>query len=283
MKCYMINSQYDAFLKQREVSLLEMCKNPSKKKKEDLEQWMFMDLVDPMVIRRNLLNYNNCHALIIEFDNKDRFQITIEQFTARYKNLAWILHTTSSHTKALHKFRVILPLDVPTAYSIWHSRCVRDEMQVYFQGIDPSSFSNFQKIPALPANPNDYQYVVNQGAKFSYAMIKDNVEARTNAENELNIERARLRALLPKDMSFNYEAYKAKVIENKEREFGGCGARETGDRYTTLCKYCGSLLSALYPDGEYIFDDSEVMMIINSECRDNRVTKTVRDLTRRRK
>lgn len=283
MKCYIINSQYDAFLKPREVSLLAMCKNPSKKKKEDLEQWMFMDLIDPMVIRRNLLNYNNCHALIIEYDNKIGKYVSIESFCVKYKHLTWILHTSSSHTKALHKFRVILPLDIPTAYSTWHSHPVKAEMQVFFEGIDPSSVSNFQKIPALPANHDDYQCVVNQGVKFSYSMIEDNVKARINAENALSIERAKLRALRPKDMAFNYEAYKAKVIENKEREFGGCGVSETGDRYTTLCKYCGSLLSATYPDGEYIFDDSEVMMIITSEYRDSRVTKMVRDLTRKRK
>lgn len=279
----MINSQRDPFLKERDLSLLEMCKNPSNKKKDDLPQWMFIDLIDPMQIRRNLLNYKNCHLLIIEFDNKYGKYVSIEAFAEKYKHLSWILHTTSSHTPEVHKFRVILPLDTPTAYSIWHYKTVQEEMQLLFEGIDPSSFSNFQKIPALPANPDDYRYIVNHGVKFSYSMIKDNVEARIEEENRQIAERARQRALRPKNESFNYEAYKAKVIENKEREFGGCGARETGDRYHTLCRYCGSLLNAKYPDGEYIFDDLEVKTIITAEHSDARVNKMVRDLTRRRK
>ena len=283
MICQMINSQRDPFLKEKRVSLLEMVQNPSRKKKEDLEQWMFIDLIDPIQIRRNLLNYNNCHALIIEFDNKDRFQVTIEQFTARYKHLAWILHTTSSHTKALHKFRVILPLDVPTAYSTWHSRCVRDEMEQYFIGIDPSSFSNFQKIPALPANPDDYQYVVNQGAKFSYVMIKDNVEVRLKLDAERRAESDRWRESRCKSDTINYEAYKAKVDESMEELIGYLPTSANGNRYNSFCSVMGKMLNCRYPDGTEVYDASDVKNMLQFKYWDNSLEKALRSFSRRRR
>lgn len=259
-----------------------MCQNPSKKKKEELPQWMFIDLIDPMKIRRNYLNYKDCHALIIEFDNKEGKYISIDAFAEKYKHLTWILHTTSSHTKALHKFRVILPLDVPTAYSTWHHAHVRAEMQVYFEGIDPSSFSNFQKIPSLPANPSEYEYRVNKGVKFSFSMIRDGVNSRDEMEKKIALERAKERSTRKLDDSINYQAYKAKVIENLTREFGGCGRVETGHRYTDLVKYCTKMINARYPDNQYIFEDHEVMGTILGECHDQAVSKMVRTFLRKR-
>lgn len=279
----MINSQKDPFLKSREVSLIDMCKNPSKKKKEDLEQWMFIDLIDPIQIRRNLLNYNKCHALIIEFDNKEGPYVSIDEFAKKYEHLEWILHTTSSHTAQVNKFRVILPLDVPVEYGTWRNVHVKEEMKLYFEGIDPSSFSNFQKIPAYPSNKSEYRYLLNRGVKFSYSMIRDAVLARVEEEKVKEQSRLQKIANIPIDREFNYEAYKEKVIDNLTKKYGGCGARETGHRYTDLCSYCGSMTNAKYPDGSYIFDDPEILSAIKQECNQPNVMKMARTFCRNRK
>lgn len=282
MICQVIKSQRDPFLKEMDLSLLEMCAKPSNLKKEDLPQWMFIDLIDPLSIRRNLTNYKNCYAIIIEFDNKEGEYLSIEAFASKYSHLAWILHTTSSHTKDKHKYRVILPLDEPTPYAIWHDYDVREIMKEYFKGVDPSSFSNFQKIPALPANPEDYYYHVNKGARFSFLYIRDHVnKLRFDNEQKHKLSRPIREDGIPS--AINYEAYKAKVVSSIEDKYAGCGTAETGHRYTDLTSYCGKLLSAKYPDGYYVFDDHEVMHIIKSECKDPAVIKMVKSLSRRRK
>lgn len=260
-----------------------MCRNPSTKSKENLEQWMFIDLIDPMIIRRNLTNYNNCFAIIIEFDNKDGAYVSIDDFKAKYAHLSWILHTTSSHTATQHKYRVILPLDEPTPYRVWHNYQVRAEMQVYFPGIDPSSFSNFQKIPAYPANKADYQYIVNHGKKFGYAMIRDAVIERVRIAKEAEAEREAKRKSAMQYESINYEAYKAKVDESMDSMIASLPRSSNGNRYTSFCSAIGSMLSAKYPDGNWIYDVDEVKTAISSVYWDDAINKAWKNFSNRRR
>lgn len=283
MIAQMIPNNKDNLLAERNVSIRDYVLNPCNKPKDEVPLWLFVSLHKDAPRRRNMLNYDAIHAIIIEWDNKVSISMTIEQFEVKYKHLAYALHTTSSHTTARPKFRAILPLDMKYPYSMFHDRFVKEAMLEYFPGIDASCFSNFQKIPALPANPSEYQYRINQGAKFSYCLIKNKVEAKVNAEKEKNAERARLRALRPKDMSFNYDAYKQAALINITAEFAGCGRCKSGHRYSDLCSYAGKLINAKYPDATYIFDDAEVESIILHEYSDNNIKKMLNAFLRNRK
>ena len=279
MKCLTIRSQFDNRLVDEDINLVHLLSNPCTLPKDQVPQWLFASRKEGCFRRCNE-SIADVHCLVVEYDKG----ITIAEWEQQFSHYAYALHTTSSHTLALNKFRCILPMAMPIPFELLKSRESKMVLKEIFGNIDPSCVVNFQKIPALPANPSDYYSNVNKGRKFNYVdEVAPGISRITmNEEIEKQFQYSQRQKYIQREGT-NLEAYKAKVLENKEREFGGCGARETGDRYTTLCRYCGSLLHSIYPTGDYIFDDSEVMAIITSECRDSRVIKMVRDLIRRRK
>lgn len=276
MIAQIINSQYDNQLQRKDVSLRNVLSFPLRCAKEQLPQWMFIESNAPI---RRREHYTTIHAMIIEYDGTK----TIEQFEQEYKHLSWALHTTSSHRADKHKFRVILPLDKSYEFSVMCMKNVKIALSEYFEGIDKSCFSNFQKLPAYTP---DYYWNYNAGKSFSMELIKSRIW-------ELDIEDESM-AGIRLTMQYNsnkvqgagaggFRAYKEAAQSNIESELRGVGASRSGHRYTDLVSFTGKLLGATYPNtGEYLFEDWEVERIILREYDDQAVRKMVHDLTARR-
>lgn len=273
MIAQIISNQYDNRLVRKDVSLRDVLSFPLRCAKEQLPQWMFIESNAP-IRRRD--NYSTIHAMIIEYDGTK----TIQEFEEQYKHLQWALHTTSSHRADKHKFRVILPLDKPYEYSaITHAHC-KIALCEYFDGIDKSCFSNFQKLPAYTP---DYYWNYNNGAKFSVEMIKQRLWELHVEQGSIDAMRLTMQSVQGKPVAGGYRAYKEAAQSNIEADLRGVGAGRSGHRYTDLVSFTGKLLSATYPQtGEYLFDDYEVHNIILGEYDDQAVRKMVHDLCARR-
>lgn len=283
MIAQMIVNNKDNLLAERNVSIRDYLLNPCNKPKDEVPLWLFVSLFKDSPRRRSMLNYEAICAIIIEWDNKTSIDMTIEQFMDKYKHLAYALHTTSSHTKDRPKFRVILPLDMEYPYTAFKDRFVKEAMLEYFPGIDASCFSNFQKIPALPANPDDYFCAMQGGAKFGLAMVQERIaelELCDRLDQEL---KASMRASRPQLDTVNYEAYKAKVDESMESMIASLPSRENGNRYTSFCSAIGRMLNAKYPDGNWVYDAEEVKSSIKSAYWDNAIESAWRSFSRSRR
>ena len=281
MICQTIQHNRDNVLVTLDLDILRVISDPLESSKDETPLWLFVDLLEGAKHKRDQLNYNNLHALIIEFDSG----LTIPEFEERYSYLEYYLHTTSSHSSEKHRFRVILPLDEPYPYQLFKHRFVKPCMVEYFKGLDPSCFSNFQKLPALPKVQSEYYYKYNSGIYFSYALIRHNVDTMILKEQKEEERRIKLieyrRANNPNHP--NLEKYKAKVVENIQSEIYSIPRTKCGHRYTDLVRVTGKMLAAKYPDGDHIFDLEEIEDLVLGHTNSSNVKKMIRDLERHRK
>jgi hypothetical protein len=167
---------------------------------------------------------------------------------------------------------------------LWRLSNVKQAMKELFPALDITCFVNFQKIPAVPANPIDYVYHVNRGERFSYDVIDSRVkELDTTEELDAKLNDSIKKSNKRTFENNNLEAYKNTALANVRREYQGCGQAETGDRYLRMCSYTGKLLSMQYPDGNHMLTHEEVRSIIKCEYWDVRIAKMVRSFCTRRK
>lgn len=269
MIAQIITSQYDNKLQREDISLRDTLSNPLRCAKDKLPQWMFIESNAPI---RRRVHYTTIHALIIEYDKGKR----IEEFEAEYKHLQWVLHTTSSHCADKHKFRVILPLDIPYEYDLITHQHSKIAISEYFAGIDESCFSNFQKLPAYTP---DYYWNYNIGAKFSLNIIKGRLWELHMEQEMMESIRVTMQYNAKRWGTGGFRAYKDATLANIESELRGVGACKSGHRYNDLVRFTRRLLNATYPNtGEHLFSTYEVEHIILCEYDDAAVRKMVRDL-----
>lgn len=279
MICQSITNNYDNVLVEYNVDISEMIKSPVDLPKDEVPLWLFISLKQDTDRKRNQLNYNTIHALIIEFDDGT----SIEQFKSKYAKYKYALHTTSSHTKEHNKFRVILPLDQPYDYQLFKQKSVKTAMLDHFAGIDPSCFSNFQKIPVLPKIASEYQYHFNKGEiKFGYDCIESEVNRLIMIEKSNQAIKETMASINQKNMTPNLEAYKQKAFESIEDLARQVPSRATGNRYNMLVDLTARASNAQYPDGSYIFDDCEVELIVKRAYWDKAIAKLVDSFLKKR-
>ena len=223
-----IRNEYDNVLKQEDISLAVMLTHPLNMPKKKLPQWQFIQLIEGAPKVRNQDYYATRHALVLDIDKN----MSIAEFEDRYSHLAYALYTTSNHRVEGDRYRVILPLDVEYPNELFKFESVRYALQSYFPGFDPSSLSNFHKLPVLPPNPSDYYYAFNKGRKFSFNDIEYKVkeyelDEEFNRQFELSLNPPRVvDPLDERRMSIEYYIDKWVIGRLDEVNWNESGARD---------------------------------------------------------
>lgn len=280
MIAQLIRTQYDNKLLECEVDIVTVLKNPVTASKTALMQWQFLKLKEGAPSIRCQDNYSTRHALILDIDKN----WTISAFEKEYSHLAFAIHTTSSHTPEINKFRVILPLDCEYPNELFRDTNVQHALREYFPGFDPSSLSNFHKLPVLPANPVDYYCNFNKGTRFSYSLIKARVDEIVMSEQlDRELDGAFCKSTLAGSGEVNKAAYKAKVDQTTNALVRGLPAHENGSRYQEFCSAMGTLLNNKYPDGEHIYDRYDIKTLLSQVYWDRSLDKALTSFARRRK
>lgn len=262
-----ITSNYDNQLVERDISIRDMLDHPVSLPKDKVPLWQFYKVTKPF---RQMDNYYSIHALILDYDKGIP---TIQQFEDKYAELSYALYTTSSHTPDKHRFRVILPLDQEYNYSEMRNKNLKTLLIDHFPGIDHSSFSNFHKIPALPANPNNYYCNINKGSKFSLLQFEDDL----------------LRLHMDEEMDKQFESSKAKkynlesieglqnwYINNHVIPFmeSICWSCDGSDRYTQLLSRIGTWSTFAAKSGIDISAIFAVVMGYNLEPKHQKLVRS---------
>ena len=272
-----IRNNYDNYLISRDVSLKEMLEHPVALPKDQVPLWQFYSVSKPY---RSMDNYLFIHALLLDYDSGEP---TIDEFIKQYGEYSFALYTTSSHSASRNKYRVILPLDNAYEYEQFRSKYMKCSLLGFFTGVDASCFHNFHKIPALPANPADYRYHINQGKRFSLSMFESKIKEMEFDDQLVGASSvAHRKTITLTDES--KQKYHDIVLESLQRKYGGCGSSQTGHRYSDLCSYAGALCNAKDKlTDDWVFNKIEIEQLIKCEYWDTAIAKMVRAFLSRRK
>jgi Zn ribbon nucleic-acid-binding protein len=279
MKCLVKPYAKTGVVSRQDVNIVDFVKNPSLLPKKDLPLWRFCELKDDAPLIANQLNYTVTRMIILEFDHS----VSIQDVENRASKYTYALHTTSNHTNQSHRFRLMLPLDKDYPDELWRSRYVKIAMLGLFPGLDATCFVNYQCIPALPNNPQDYYCSFNNGIRFGYDCISEKV-----IEMEFDDQLAEAWTVAHRK-TFNLtdeskQKYHDIVLESLQRKYGGCGSSQTGHRYSDLCSYAGALCNAKDKlTDDWVFNKIEIEQLIKCEYWDTAIAKMVRAFLSRRK
>ena len=278
MKCLTIRSQFDNRLVDEDINLVHLLSNPCTLPKDQVPQWLFASRKEGCFRRCNE-SIADVHCLVVEYDKG----ITIAEWEQQFSHYTYALHTTSSHTPTLNKFRCILPMAMPIPFELLKSRESKMVLKEIFGNIDPSCVVNFQKIPALPANPSDYYSNVNKGRKFNYVdEVTPGISRITiDEEIERQFQHSQHLKYIQREGT-NLEAYKAKVDESTSALISSLPRCENGTRYSEFLSVMGKILGAKYPNGDEIYTTAEVQMMLKSVYWDSGLEKAFRNFSRRR-
>lgn len=282
MKCLVKRKFETGYVTVEEVNLLHFIQHPSNRPKKELPLWRFCTLKEGAPKKACSDNYDSIHMLILEFDHG----VLIADAEKMADKYAYAIHTTSSHTATDHRFRLMLPLDMEYPEEFWRMPDVKHAVKQLFPGLDPTSFVNYQCIPALPANPEDYYWTLHKGRKFGLADIESMIE---QLELDRQLEAQFKASLKPKSTFVHDEssdrarsAYKAKVDESMDRLVASLPSHSTGSRYSDFCKAIGKMLNAKYPDEDFIYTTEEIKQRLKAVYWDHALDKAFRAFSRRR-
>jgi len=173
----------------------------------------------------------------LDFDD----DITIDQFTEKYKQYQFWLYTSSSHTEEHHKFRVIFKgsnLQYDFIEPI-KRRAFKLAIKKYFGPVDDKALGP-ERILALPRITPNYQYIINNGIDLNLSQWRFD-DAYKTIMNEITVEadkRVKKAAKLPKTELENDPVKHAKILWDKYYDH----KMVQGQGYDTVkdyCIYCG--------------------------------------------
>lgn len=283
MKCLVKRKFETGIVSVEEVNLLHFLQNPSHLPKSQLPLWRFCTLKSGAPLRACSDYYDSIHMLILEFDHG----VSIADVEKMAEKYAYAIHTTSSHTATDNRFRLMLPLDMDYPESFWRMNDVKYAVKQLFPGLDPTCFVNYQAIPALPANHNDYYWNLHKGVKFGLADI-DEIIQQLELDRQLDAQfkesqRPKKAFLSDEASERGRSAYRAKVDETTNKLIADLPSHRTGSRYSDFVSAMGKLLSAKYPDGEWIYSEHEIKTLLSAVYWDHALHKALRSFARRRK
>lgn len=278
MKCLTIKDKWDTKVLEENVSLRDLLSSPIVGPKDKLPLWRFCTQIEGAKGRTND-QLESIHCLMVEYDSGE---VTVEEFIEKYSEYAFALYTSPSHSPVKHKFRVILPLDQPYEFALWSSREVKTAMLNVFPNIDPTCFTNWQRIPGCESLEN-YRYFLNSGKKFGFDVISKKVKDIIEEEKiSREIDRA-FRINRANSGEINKEAYKAKVDDSMNDIIRQLPSHKNGSRYIEFCSAMGKLLNAKYPDGQHIYSKDDVEHMLKRVYWDGDLAKALRSFARKRK
>ena len=238
MKCLLKAKIAIGEVQELNVDLLKCLKEPANLPKDQLPLWRFITLKDGAPLRAINVNYDTIHALILEFDKG----VSIEGVQKLIQKYSYAMHTTSSHTKEHNRFRVILPLDGPYPEPFWTRKNVVKAMVKLIPGLDDSCFRNYQCIPVLPANPDDYFYEIHSGTRFNFGEIinevhrLDEIDAFDQLWFDLKLEERNRNRKEEYEYVFDIENYIEEFVIGR---LDSVDWFNPGDRDNSLISFCG--------------------------------------------
>jgi len=110
---------------------------------------------------------NVSYVIAMQIDYDDGVT-TINNFKEQFKDYAFILYTSKSHTDLLNKFRVIIPLKYPIDNKIYSTKSSRHYLKSIFVGCDNTTFDAWrkQRIPHKTSTTTSYIHHINHGKLY---------------------------------------------------------------------------------------------------------------------
>lgn len=287
-----IPSQYDVGVVSRDFShadIMSVLEHPkSGIAKQDLPQWQAIELLPEKRTRRQE-NYAYVHAVFLDYDGHLSLSDFMSAYNGRY---IYYLYTSSSHTDAVNKFRVIVPLVEPIPWDVYHHRVTREYLTDLFDIQDTSCFANWHKVPTIPTTLGvQYRYSVNtdgetldlvaRGGRSTTEAVelahRHEVAAAEDAARKAH--HAAKAATSKRSGAVGRARYKAGATRNITAKLLAISSTATGDRYLTLRKIIASAAMAEYADGSgYMFDAQDVEDMLPGYLADARVIRLIADL-----
>lgn len=154
--------------------LVYMIKHPRffKGNGSEIQLWSFYTLIDSPVCgefgypRGIADNVKDVVCMQIDFDGGR----TMQSFAKEFKDYKWGLYTSKSHSSALHKFRVVMPLETPIARELFSNKKSKEWLMEIFSGCDKTTFDRWrkQRVPYVtPESVHGYKSHINDGKLFS--------------------------------------------------------------------------------------------------------------------
>jgi hypothetical protein len=213
-------------------------------------------------------NSGNANAIVLDYDNGYSINEFQDQFRNKFK---YYLHTSFSHTAEKHKFRVIIPLEMPFLMS----STARTFLLEYFPNIDPTCL-NYRGFYAPGLTPgSNYYYQCNNNVPFwnwsdhTERILKIRWELKWKEKSDQGLLLTQLRENErifsnrdTADRKHNLENYYTKILINME------WTRDSGfDVHSNLLKITGAMSRNFTPN--------EIYAIVTSV---NDSTETIKDL-----
>lgn len=138
----------------------------------EIQLWSFYNLVDSPILgefgqpRGIADNVKEVVAMQLDFDGGR----TMQSFAKEFKEYTWALYTSKSHSSALHKFRVVMPLDKPVARELFSNKKSKEYLMDIFKGCDKTTFDRWrkQRVPYVtPESVHQYKFHINDGMLYS--------------------------------------------------------------------------------------------------------------------
>jgi hypothetical protein len=205
------------------------------------------------------------YALEVDIDNKDPKKITtISEFEERFKEYTYFLYTTSSYIKnEIDKFRVIIPLEQRIKWNVFYNS--KEELGVYFNTADNSSWTNFHNLPNIVPGKTDYYYKINYGKFWNF--VSELLPIRSEILMKRQQEKPQI---VVEYTNMPNEDYKKQQLEKILKKLNDIPSDTCGDRYTRLVSVTCRMILVKH-NGEYIFSDHEIEQTILSHTDDARV------------
>lgn len=284
MQIQVIKNRFDNQLKEYSVDLSKLVESPLEMSKDNAPLYQTISLLSASEPKRDQKNYDKSFALILDFDGA----VSISEFEQKYKQYQFYLYTTASHTNYNNRFRAILPLKFSVSYKVFSDKVMIECLEVFFPGIDKSSFKNFHIFPIIPTDKTqEYYYKINTGELWSFELLEKNYKRLERKKKSMEMlkkmnredNKTRKNSNMNEQQKINY---KNAVIENIKKELKLIPQFQNGSRYNSLVSVTGKMCSAKYPSGEYIFELWDIKDWILGHTRGKNVENMVENIFRKR-
>lgn len=285
MLIQVIQNRFDNQLKEYSVDLSKLVQSPLDMSKDKAPLFQCLSLLSASEPKRDQKNYDKSFALILDFDSA----VSISEFEEKYKQYQFYLYTTASHTNYNNRFRAILPLKFSVSYKVFSDKIFLECLEVFFPGIDKSSFKNFHIFPIIPTDKTqEYYYKINSGELWSFELLEKNYKRIQRKKKSMEMLKKMQRDYSKEINSSNIMSeqgkrnYKNAVIENIKKELKLIPQFQNGSRYNSLVSVTGKMCSAKYPSGGYIFELWDIKDWILGHTRGKNVENMVENIFRKR-
>lgn len=141
----------------------------------EIQLWSFYNLIDAPELgefgnpRGIANNVKEVTCMQIDYDGGK----TIQSFVKEFDGYTYALYTSKSHSTALNKFRVIIPLAQHIPRDYYSCKMSKEYLQSLFPGCDKTTFDKWrkQRVPYVtPDSVHHYKCHITEGKLFALDM-----------------------------------------------------------------------------------------------------------------